>query len=116
MNDKLKNLIRAVANNDIQKAKQWVKIIIDDDKTQANRTFCNHICNKLQAATMNLIELPHDIKGILFMEDVTMSFNENRYYLSERERAVAEEVLEMYETSQKLSDMGIKYLNSLMLH
>jgi len=116
MNDKLKNLIRCITENDIQKAKIYVKLIIEDDKTQANRQFCNNIQNKLQASSLNLIELPHDIKGILFMEDVSMSFNENRYFLSEREQAITEEVLGMYQTSQKLSEMGIQYLNSLMLH
>lgn len=116
MNDKLKNLIRAVAENDIQKAKQWVKVIVDDDKTKANGQFCRNILNRLQASSMNLMELPHDIKGILLMEDVSMTFNEKRYFLSDREDAVAEEILEMYETSQKLSEMGIQYLNSLMLY
>lgn len=116
MNEKLKNLIRAVAENDIQKSKQYVKLIIDDDKTQANKSFCNRITNTLQASSMNLVELPHDIKGILLMEDVSMSFNENRYFLSDREAAIVEEVLGMYQTSQKLSEMGIPYINSLMLY
>lgn len=116
MNDKLKSLIKAVANNDTKTAKQYVKLIIDDDKTQANKTFCNHIKHILQTSTTNLIELPQDVKGILLMEDVSMSFNENRYFLSERESTVLEEVLEMYETSQKLFGMGIQYLNSLILH
>lgn len=116
MNDKLKNLIRAVTENDIHKSKQFVKLILDDDKTKANRQFCKNILNRLQTSSMNWMELPHDIKGILFMEDVSVSFNENRYFLSEREEAVAEEVLGMYETSQKLSEMGIQYLNSLMLY
>jgi len=116
MNDKLKGLIRAVAENDIQKTKQWVKIIVESDKTKADRQFCKNIMNQLQASSLNLMELPHDIKSILLMEDVSITFNENRYFLSEREEAVAQEVLGMLETSQKLSEMGISYLNSLMLH
>lgn len=116
MNSKLESLIKSVAENDLQKAKLYVKLIVDADKSQVNKSFCNQIRNKLQASSLNLMELPHDIKGILFMEDVSVSFNENRYYLSEREKEVAEEVLGMYETSKKLSEMGIQYLNSLMLH
>ncbi|EHQ88257.1 ATP-binding protein [Desulfosporosinus youngiae] len=116
MNDKVRNLIRAVAMNDIREAKQWVKVITESDSTKSNRPFCKYILNQLQVSSLNLMELPHDIKGILLMEDVSMTFNENRYFLSEREDAVTEEVLGMYETSQKLSEMGIRYLNSLMLH
>lgn len=116
MNDKLKGIIQAVANNDLQKAKQYVKLIIDEDKTKANKSFCENIRHKLQASSMNLLELPHDVRDILFMEDVSISFNENRYYLSEREQAIYEEVVGMYETSLKLSEMGIQYLNSLLLY
>ena len=116
MNDNLKGLIRAVAENNTQKAKSFIKIIIDLDKTQANKGFCRMIMNTIQSSSMNLLELPQDIKGILYMEDVSMSFNPNRYYLSDRESKVADEVLGMYQTSQRLSEMGIQYLNSLILH
>jgi SpoVK/Ycf46/Vps4 family AAA+-type ATPase len=116
MNQNLKCLIRSVAENNLQKAKQFAKLIVDSDKTQSNKGFCNTINNMLQTSAMNLIELPHDIKGILHMEDVSVSFNEDRYFLSDREYEVAEEVFGMYQTSQKLSELGINYLNSLMLH
>lgn len=116
MNDNLKKLIGCVIENDLQKAKQYVKIIVDDDKTQVNRHFCDRVRSQIQASSLNLIELPHDIKGILLMEDVAVSFNENRYFLPEKENLVFEEVLGMYQTSKKLSEMGTQYLNSLMLH
>jgi len=116
LNDNLKGLLRAVAENNNQKAKQYVKLIINKDTTKANRGFCRTIQNMLQTSSMNLMGLPHDIKGILSMEDVSVSFNINRYFLSDRENAIAEEILGMYQTSQKLSEMGISYLNSLMLH
>jgi SpoVK/Ycf46/Vps4 family AAA+-type ATPase len=112
----LKGLLRAVAENNNQKAKQYTKLIIESDTTQANRMFCRNIQNMLATSSMNFMELPHDIKGILYMEDVSISFNESRYFLSDRENLVSDEVLGVYKTSQKLSEMGISYLNSLMLH
>lgn len=116
MNNQIKNLIQCVADNDLQKAKVFVRVLVEQDKTQANASFCHSITNKLQASSMNLIELPSHLEGILIMEDVSMSFNEKRYYLSKCEEAVADEVLGMYETSKELSNMGIQYLNSLMLY
>jgi SpoVK/Ycf46/Vps4 family AAA+-type ATPase len=116
MNDRLKEIIKAVADNDIQKAKQFVKVIVDEDKSQANKYFCESIKHKLQAASMNLIELPYDVKDILYMEDTSISFNENRYFLSERERQIFDEIDGMYQTSLKLSEMGIQYLNSILLY
>lgn len=116
MNKELEGILRAVADNDIQRAKLFARTIIDNDKTKSNKAFCNMIRNKLQASSLNLMELPHDVRDILHMEDVSVSFNENRYYLSERESKIVSEVLGMYETSQTLSEMGIQYLNSLILH
>jgi ATP-dependent 26S proteasome regulatory subunit len=50
------------------------------------------------------------------MEDTSISFNENRYFLSERERQIFDEIDGMYQTSLKLSEMGIQYLNSILLY
>jgi SpoVK/Ycf46/Vps4 family AAA+-type ATPase len=116
LNKNIEGILNAVADNDLQKAKQYVKIIVDEDETQANRWLCQSIKRKLQASSLNFIELPQDVKSIIHMEDVSISFNENRYYLSERENKVLEEVIGMYQTSLKLSEMGIQYLNSLMLY
>lgn len=115
MNDRLKGIINAVADNDVQKAKQFTKLLIDEDKTKKNKWFCDSIRRKLEASSMNLIELPYDVRDILHMEDVSISFNESRYFLSGRERKVFEDIRGMYQTSIKLSEMGIQYLNSLML-
>lgn len=115
MNYKTQCLIQAVAENNIQHAKQYAKSIIEADKTQANKNFCSRILNMLQSS-MNLVKLPHNLEGVISTEDVSVSFNENRYSLSCREEEILEEILGMYQTSQKLSEMGINYLNSLILH
>ena len=116
MNDNIKGLLRAVADNDYQKAKSYAKVIIANDNSQANKGFCQSIMNKLSTASLNFMELPHDVREILLQEDVAVSFNESRYYLTEREQALAEEILKMYEVSEKLSEMGIPYSNTLLLH
>ncbi len=115
MNNNLAGIIRAVANNDIKTAKQYAKIIVEADTSIVNQEFCKSILNVLSASSMNLMELPSNVKDILYMEDIAVSFNERRYYLSKREHALYAEVSAMYETSQKLSEMGISYLNSVML-
>jgi SpoVK/Ycf46/Vps4 family AAA+-type ATPase len=116
MNDNVRELISAVVDNDIQKAKKCAQAIVGNDKTQKNKNFCEMIKRKLQSSSMNLLELPYNVQGILKMEDVSMSFNENRYYLSERESKIYTEIDNMYQTSLKLSEMGIHYLNSIILH
>lgn len=65
---------------------------------------------------MNLMELPADIKSLLIMEDVSVSFNEKRYYLSQREQEIAEKIISMNRVAGRLADIGVNYVNSTMLY
>lgn len=116
MNENVKYLINAVAKNDLKSAKKYVEIIIDADDTKSNFAFCSMVKNQLRSSSLNLMDLPADVQGILMMENTEFSFNEKRYFLSDRERGISDEVIGMYQTSQKLSEMGVPYLNTLMLY
>ena len=116
MNEHTKNLIRSVADNDLQKAKAYVKVIIANEKAASNQVFCQHISNKLQTPEANMLELPHDVKALLKMEDVSISFNEARHFLTSREQIVFENICTANEVNGKLSDMGIRYLNATLLY
>ncbi len=115
LNKNIKNLITSVVDNDLQKAKSYVNIIVSNETAMSNQYFCKTIKTKLETQH-NFIELPHDIKGILKMEDVSTSFNENRYYLTDREKKIYEQIKMANNTNKKLTEMGIRYLNSTLLH
>lgn len=115
MNDLDRRLIEAVCRNDLQSAKKIVKIILEQDKTQKNRMFVNRYLTMLNNSAMNLMELPNDLKNLLIMEDVSVSFNENRYYLSNRESKVVEKILKLNKASQRLAEIGVNYINSTIL-
>lgn len=115
MNDLDRRLIAAVCQNDLQSAKKIVKIILEQDKTQKNRMFVNRYLTMLNNSAMNLMELPADLKNLLIMEDVSVSFNENRYYLSNRESKVIEKILKLNKASQRLAEIGVNYINSTIL-
>lgn len=55
-------------------------------------------------------------KNILCMEDVSNSFKEGRYYLSDREKIVFENIVRMKKVNERLMEMGISYLNSTLLY
>lgn len=116
MNDLDRRLIDAVCRNDLQSAKKIVKIILEQDKTQKNRMFVNRYLTMLNNSAMNLMELPADLKNLLIMEDVSVSFNENRYYLSNRESKVVEKILKLNKASQRLAEIGVNYINSTILY
>jgi SpoVK/Ycf46/Vps4 family AAA+-type ATPase len=108
-------LIRAVADNDAPMARRWAELIVTRDGTQANRKFCENIKAKLQAP-LTMLELPQDIRGLLLAEDVTRTFRTERYYLTARESELYKYIEKMYKAAQKLADMGISYLNAVMLY
>ena len=62
------------------------------------------------------MELPYNLKNILCVEDVSNSFKEGRYYLSDREKIVFENIVRMKKVNEKLMEMGISYLNSTLLY
>lgn len=115
LNDNVKNLIKSVADNDLSKAKVYAKIIISNETAASNQYFCKTIKNKLETQH-NFIELPFDIRGILKMEDVSISFNENRYYLTDREKDIYNKIFMAKNTNNKLSEMRIRYLNTTLLY
>lgn len=116
MNDLDRRLIEAVCKNDIQAAKKIVKIILEQDKTQKNRQFVNRHLMVLNNSAANLMELPADIKNLLIMEDMSVSFNERRYYLSGREQEISNRIFKMNGAATKLAEIGVNYVNSTILH
>lgn len=116
MNDLDRRLIESVCRNDLQSAKKIVKIVLQQDKTQKNRMFVNRYLTMLNNSAMNLLELPADLKNLLIMEDVSVSFNENRYYLSNREGEVVKKILKLNKASQRLAEIGVNYINSTILY
>ena len=114
LNENIKYLIRSVADNDLQKAKVYANIIVSNEKSNNNQNFCRIIKAKLESQH-NFIELPFDLKEILKMEDVS-NFNENRYFLSDREREIFNQISIAQNTNNKLSEMGLRYVNATLLY
>lgn len=65
---------------------------------------------------MNMIELPPNIKGFATMEDLSVTYNENRYYLTEDERKLFTLIRDMYSVSIQLMEKQISYLNATLLY
>lgn len=114
LNKNIKELIKSVADNNLEKAKTYAEIIISNETAISNQYFCKTIKNRLETQH-NFIELPYDIKGILKMEDVS-NFNENRYYLTDIEKDIFTQIAMAKNTNEKLSEMRIKYLNTTLLY
>ncbi len=109
-------LIMAISQNDIQFAKKCAIACITEDTTQKNQRFCNKYKQILETSGSNLLDLPSDLNGILYAEDISNSFKEGRYYLSQREKETFENIIRMKKVSERLIEMGIPYTNSTLLY
>ena len=116
MNDLYKRLIRAVVENDNKSAKKIVKSILDNETAQCNKMFVKRMQNQLNTPTMNMLELPSNLQGMFVMEDVSTSFNEKRFVITDDELNIVKQIIDIYNTNEKLKEYGIQYLNSVMLY
>ena len=115
LNENIKNLIRSVVNNDLSKAKSYIKVILENENAACNKSFCDYMRKELETQP-NFIELPYDIRGILKMEDVSNSFNKNRYFITDREKRIFKQIDMTNNTNKKLKQLGIRYLNTTLLY
>ncbi|MFT3983580.1 MAG: ATP-binding protein [Lachnospiraceae bacterium] len=116
LTDNQKRLIQAVSRNDTETARKCALACMEEDTTAKNELFCKKYKPLLERKQGNAGELPYDLKNILTMEDVSHSFQEGRYYLSDREREVYESIIRIKKVNEKLMEMGIPYLNTTLLY
>ena len=116
MNDLYKRLIESVVENDNKSAKKLVKCILDNETAQCNKMFVKRMQNQLNTPTMNMLELPSNLQGMFVMEDVSTSFNEKRFVITDDESNIVKQIIDIYNTNEKLKEYGIQYLNSVMLY
>lgn len=114
--DNQKRLIRAVAENDMRRARKCALTCLAEDETQKNRSFVTRYKSILSSEGSSLFELPSDLREILVCEDVSLTFREDRYFLTEEKKALAEKIFRMSEVSQKLMEMAITYKNASLLY
>lgn len=116
LTDNQRRLIRAVAENDIRNAKKCAIACLAEDTTQKNENFVNRYKSILISEGANLFELPSDLREILVCEDVSLTFREDRYFLTEEKKSLAEKIVKMSRVSQKLMEMAIPYKNASLLY
>lgn len=116
LTDIQKQLIRAVAENDIRSAKKVAVGVLAEDTTQKNSSFVNRYRSILTTEGSNLFELPYDLKDLLCCEDVSLSFRENRYYVTKKQKELSEKIFRMADVSQKLLELQVPYKNATLLY
>lgn len=116
MNSNLRSLMSFVADNQMDKARDFVKKFCESNEVKSDYGYCNMLLNRLRRSGGCLMELPSDIQNLLFKEDVSGTFFPERYYVSEREASLTERILCKNRSAQRLGNAGINYLNATLLY
>lgn len=116
MNSNLRSLMSFVADNQMDKARDFVKKFCESNEVKSDYGYCNMLVNRLRRSGGYLMELPSDIQNLLFKEDVSGTFIPERYYVSEREASLTERILCKNRSAQRLGNAGINYLNATLLY
>lgn len=109
-------LIKSIAENDIRKAKKCAISALNSDTTQKNKEFVTRYKNILTSEGSGIIKLPHDLNDILVCENVSLSFKESRYYMTEHQETIAKDIFKMNKVSKKLMELMIPYKNATLLY
>lgn len=110
------SLVRYVAENNLAKAKQAALCCCAEDNTQKNHYYVVRYQNLLKSGGLNMIELPPNISSFATMEDLLVSYLENRYYVTKEERELFELIKNMNDVSLQLMEKQIPYLNATLLY
>lgn len=111
MNDNERMLIRNVCDSNLRTARQYARVVLNGLTAKKDAYFKADMLRKLDAKE-NTIELPHNVRGLLAVEDAT-NFPQERYLLRPEEEKAVERVLAVYRASGKLADLGISYYPAL---
>lgn len=116
MTQNMLSVIRYVAENDLSKAKQYALACCTEDTTQKNKHYVARYKQLLTTGGMNMIELPLNVSKFATMEDVSMTYLEDRYYLTEDEKKLFELIRDMNDVALRLMEKQIPYLNATLLY
>lgn len=116
MTNNMLYMIKAISENDLQRAKKYALCCCDEDTTQKNRIAVLRYKEILSSPGMNMLELPHNISAFARLEDVSTTYIEGRYYLTEDEKELFELIRDMNDVAIQLMEKRIPYLNATLLY
>lgn len=115
MNDAGRLLIEYVCGGDIKKAQAQARVILEGISTEKDARFKEYQLKKLNTKQAEFIELPYNMRSLLTAEDSAL-FPIDRFILREDEERITKQLLDVYEVSNELADLNIRYVPSLLLY
>lgn len=115
LDDHMLACIKALAENRIQDAKNEAICCCVNDTTKKNQSKTEYYKKLLMNGSVNLFELPPNLKGLINMRDVS-DFREERYYLGKQQKDIFEQIVRGVRVTTKMLEYGIPYANSTLIY
>lgn len=115
MDDHMLSCIKALAENRIQDAKKEAICCCLNDNTKKNAGKTAYYKKLLENGSTNMFELPNNLRGLLYMKDVS-DFREDRYYLGNQQKELFKQIERGVITTTKMLEYGIPYMNSTLIY
>lgn len=115
LDDHMLACIKALAENRIQDAKNEAICCCVNDTTKKNQSKTEYYKKLLVNGSVNLFELPPNLKGLINMQDVS-DFREERYYLGKQQKYIFEQIVRGVRVTTKMLEYGIPYANSTLIY
>lgn len=115
MDDHMLSCIKALAENRIQDAKKEAICCCLNDNTKKNAGKTAYYKKLLENGSTNMFELPANLRGLLYMKDVS-DFREDRYYLGNQQKELFKQIERGVITTTKMLEYGIPYMNSTLIY
>lgn len=115
LDDHMLACIKALAENRIQDAKNEAICCCVNDTTKKNQSKTEYYKKLLMNGSVNLFELPPNLKGLINMQDVS-DFREERYYLGKQQKDIFEQIVRGVRVTTKMLEYGIPYANSTLIY
>lgn len=114
MNDSEKQLINYLCHDNYRMAKLCAEQLMIKNKVKKDEVFCQQMLTKLKKDKE--IEIPANIAQYLVVENPQTSFFPGRYYVSEREENLYKKISCMKTAAEKLKEIKVHYLNTVLLY
>ena len=99
-------------------ARRYARNIAVNSKSKTDEIFkekFNKVFEENEGSTY-FKTLPHDISSLVYVDNVAETFKDKRYLLTTDNAATVGHIAKMYKVSKRLEDLGVQYVNSLLLY
>lgn len=108
-------LLKAIAENkDINEIRDQAKICCEEVANSKYDYQVKHLLNCLSTRILPQVKVPFHLQNMLETDSIE-NFRDDRFYLSSRESKILDSILSCEKVSNKMRELGIRFLNSTLL-